>query len=95
MNSTQQKSDLLDAMGIPQWVSRGPAAGQSIPVTVEQLSDETQADNVAQISISGQAASGWLWLTEEAVTKKEQQLLSDIQLAVNLQRSLYGDKSEH
>ena len=83
MNSNQQKADLLDAMGIPQWVSRGPAAGQSMPVAEEQLSAETQAGNVAQIIISGEAASGWLWLTEEAVTGKEHQLLSDIQLAVN------------
>jgi len=83
MNNSPQKSALLDAMGIPQWTSRIPDAGSPSPVTEEQAADQATAGNAEKVAISGHAASGWLWLTEDVVAEKERRLLIDIQRAVN------------
>lgn len=83
MNSNPHKSSLLDAMGIPQWTSRIAVAGSSVPEVEEQVTTGSPTGNIANIAISGDAASGWLWLTKEVVAEKEQRLLVDIQLAVD------------
>lgn len=79
MSNNQTKTMLLEAMDIQQWLSR------------EKVTEETPAAEMAianntvgiAVSVTGNADSGWLWLTEGPVSENEQNLLADIQRAVN------------
>jgi len=79
MSSNQTKAILLEAMDIQQWLSRETNA-EAAPTV-----DIAIANNSAGIAVlvTGNADSGWLWLTEGPVSENEQHLLADIQRAVN------------
>ncbi|MCF6264538.1 MAG: DNA polymerase III subunit psi [Xanthomonadales bacterium] len=82
MSSHQEKAMLLEAMGIQQWRSRLPSAESSPEVSLPADLSTVDKATIA-VSVTGNSTSGWLWLTEAAVSNSEQGLLADIQRTVN------------
>ncbi len=89
MTDSKEKAALLEQMGIPQWLRRSTTEhSEASALVVDEIGDAISQPQVASstdttnVLLSGNAASGWLWLLDKPISADVQGLLTDIQRSV-------------